>query len=904
MYWQHPYYLFGLWLLPLVAALLVYAHRKRIASARQFADPAMVERLMPPLSGPRPWIKGSLILAGVALLILALARPRFGVYFEKVSQRGVDLYVALDVSRSMDAEDITPSRLERAKFEIRDLLTRLVGDRVGLIVFAGKPVVKVPLTTDYGFFQMVLDSIDTGSAPRGGTMIGDAIRKAMEAMPEQRDRDRVIVLITDGEDHDSYPQEAAEQAGEGGIKIFTVALGNSREGARIPIRDEQRGLQYLKYAGQEHWSKVDDRLLKEIAVNTQGAYIPSAALTEGLGKIYDNHLAKLAQGEIQEEKRKRYREQFQLFVCLGLVLLMIEMAIPSYQRSSQEETRSIPARTSSKVAMVLLCLTGSTRTAWADSPDGSESVDQGIAYYRSGEYQKAVSAFQDADVARPDDPWIAFNLATSYAAQGDSKKAEELFRQAALTRDERLAARCHYNLGTLAAAGAQDLFGEHPDQATMDVRSQGLSLLAEAITHYRDCLHLDSHHADARHNLEVIRLWMKHMQALWEEQDRKKDREEMDLLQFLAVLERKEGNLRDAVRSIAGEPDSPRRRQAILTTATDQRQLQEEIEPLKQKIVEALQPSQTQGNPSPSPPPAGNSMKDGIEILHSLADQAANAMLAAADSLDAADFQKTSQEQDQSLKNLDQIYLGVVPFPTLVERAIDRQQGLIEQVTPAADPANQSEEEVATNMESDLDLDELAWNQEFLTGWAHVLGPKAAHQLKQLDTMPDSAAGPGSVPGIPQPPGTDPEAAKQQLDGLKQSIERAIELGPKVESLSSDAVVALREKKIENALPNQKEALKLLKEIAEPLPKQDKKQQEEQQPNQEEQKKQDAKNQADQKQQQEDNQKQKAQRQRDLSKQQAESLMRKVRERQQERKEQEQQLQKYLAKPGEVEKDW
>lgn len=331
MYWENPGVLLLLWILPLVAGLLVYAHRKRLAAASRFADPAMVARLMPPLRGPRPWIKAAAVLLGLGLLIVAGARPRFGVYFEKVTQRGADVFLLLDVSRSMTAEDVAPNRLERAKSDIRDLLSRLVGDRVGLVVFAGKPVVKVPLTTDQGFFLSVLDEVDVRSAPRGGTLIGDAIRRAMEAMPERRDRDQALVLITDGEDQESYPEDAAKQAAERGIKIFCVGLGDSREGARIPLR-ESSGLSYLRYQGQEHWSKVNDDLLKELALLTNGAYIPAGTKAYDLGQVYEEHLAGLTRGQVQEDKRKRYREQFQLFVCLGVALLLLEMAIPSHCR--------------------------------------------------------------------------------------------------------------------------------------------------------------------------------------------------------------------------------------------------------------------------------------------------------------------------------------------------------------------------------------------------------------------------------------------------------------------------------------------------------------------------------------------------------------------------------------------
>jgi len=345
--WGNLHVLLGLWILPVVAGLLVYAHRKRVATARRFADPTMVRRLMPPLGSWRPWGKGALVLLALGCLIVAAARPRFGVYFEQISQRGVDLFVLLDVSRSMTAEDVAPNRLERAKSDIRDLLRRLSGDRVGLIAFAGKAVLKVPLTTDQGFFRTVLDEIDVQSSPRGGTLIGDAIRKGLVAMPRRRDRDQVMVLVTDGEDHDSFPLEAARQAAERGVKIFTVGLGDSREGARIPIRDPATGLRYLKHNDQEVWSRVDQRLLKEIAIDTGGVYIPVGTQAypkgEDLGTLVQKHVAGLTRGEIRAQKRKRYRERFQLFVCLGVALLLAEMATPSYHRptvaaASREDT--------------------------------------------------------------------------------------------------------------------------------------------------------------------------------------------------------------------------------------------------------------------------------------------------------------------------------------------------------------------------------------------------------------------------------------------------------------------------------------------------------------------------------------------------------------------------------------
>ncbi len=332
MYFESPQLLLVLWLLPVVAGLVVYARSKQIAAATQFVGSVMQGRLLPVLTATRTLIKTGILLIGLGLLVFAAARPRWGVYFEDVQTRGVDMFVLLDVSRSMLAEDVAPNRLERAKSDIRDLLQYLEGDRVGLIAFAGAAVVQTPLTTDQGFFQIVLEDTDPDSAPRGGSLIGDAIRKALESMEQRHDRDQVLVLITDGEDHDSFPEEAAKAAAERNVKVICVGLGDTDEGMRIPMRDESGGLSYMKHDGQEVWSKMDEKLLKEIALTTGGAYIPAKTRAYDLGQVYEQHLSGLTRGEINAEKRKRYRERFQMFVVLGIAALLIEMVIPRYPR--------------------------------------------------------------------------------------------------------------------------------------------------------------------------------------------------------------------------------------------------------------------------------------------------------------------------------------------------------------------------------------------------------------------------------------------------------------------------------------------------------------------------------------------------------------------------------------------
>lgn len=340
MNWGFPTALFALWLVPLIGFLTIRAHVKRRNAATTFVDPAMVTRLMPRFSLARAWCKAVLLMAALSLLIVAAARPRFGTYFEEMSARGVDLFVVLDVSRSMLAEDVKPNRLERARSDVLDLLTKLEGDRVGLIVFAGAAVMKVPLTTDQGFYKMILEEVDSSSAPRGGTLIGDAIRKALESMEPRVDRDQAIVLITDGGDQDSFPKEAAKEAAERGVRVIAIGLGDVGEGARIPKRNDDGGLSFVQHEGQEIWSKMDEQLLKDIAATTNGAYVPAQTLSYDLGQIYDDQLARLTQGEINAEKRKRFKERFQWFGGLGLIFLLLEMLIPAYAKPTEQTMES------------------------------------------------------------------------------------------------------------------------------------------------------------------------------------------------------------------------------------------------------------------------------------------------------------------------------------------------------------------------------------------------------------------------------------------------------------------------------------------------------------------------------------------------------------------------------------
>ncbi|MFZ1934057.1 MAG: VWA domain-containing protein [Thermoguttaceae bacterium] len=921
---EHPTVLQLLWLLPGVTVLLVYAQRKRAAAARRFVEDTMVARLMPRFGGPRPWIRGTLIVLALTLLIVAAARPQFRVYYEKVEQRGVDCFVLLDVSRSMLAEDVAPNRLERAKSDIRDLLKTLAGDRVGLIVFAGKPVLKVPLTTDEGFFNEVLDEVDPHSAPRGGTLIGDAIRKALDSLPERGDRDQVLVLLTDGEDQESFPIEAAKRAADRGVKIFTVGLGDSAEGARIPVRDSSGNVQYIKEEGKEHWSKADQGVLRQIALTTGGAHIPAGTLAYDLGQIYEEHLAGLARGANgPDAKRKLYYEQYQIFLALGMILLMAEVLIPAYPSARRPRTFAavVPLLA---FALTFAAPTAYTSPALASSGSAAGKVREGIEAFRGGDFKTASKAFSEADKTLPKELRIAFDRGCAYAAQGENDKAAEQFLAAATASDRRLAAAAHYNLGCVTIAKAKARFGKHPEEATEEVRKEGGETLLQAADHLRDCLAIAPQHADARYNLESIRLWLKHIDEVWRQRDREKARREMDMLQFLQMLEAKQRELRADSRAMSGEPDSPRQREALRGDEALQHSLAEELEPLKQKLHAALSGAAQQPAVGGAPPPPPNpDVQKALPLLDGLLDELHGEMTAAADSLAARRPAEAVRPQTAAVEKLDSPFVALAPFVSLVQKGIAAEEGLIEQSKQATMSTKDTKEtkkiagkgEKKQKGKGEADWAEAAWNQRFISGYGRVLAVKAKHELEQMAKVP---AGP-TASSAPQP-GTPPNAqptAEQQKE-LKRALQAGVDLGPKVEALSDRAAAALDAAKPADALPPQEEALKLLQEM---LPKDKKKDQEKKDQEKKDQEKKDKdkkdqekknqdkdkkdKQKQDQKKDRQKDQKQAGQPQKqDVSKEKAEAALRRVRQRQQERREMEKALLEKLYRPDKVDKDW
>jgi len=313
-----------LWLVLAAALLLAWAIRARRRGLALFAEARLLASLAPQASLPRHVLQGLLRVAALMLLVGALIDPRWGVRYEDVKRRGIDIMFVVDVSRSMLAQDVQPNRLERAKQFVADTVEVLAGDRVGLITFAGVPAVKCPLTIDYGAFRLSLQELSTESSSRGGSLLGDALRLAGESFTEESKDFKCVIVLSDGEDQESYPVEAAQALlEENNLRTFTVGIGDAREGARIPLPSGETG-GFVTYQGQQVWSKMNPDVLRDTALAGGGAFVPAGTGVVNMADLYEQKIATSGGETTQTSRIKLYEPRFQWPAGAALVLLLIE----------------------------------------------------------------------------------------------------------------------------------------------------------------------------------------------------------------------------------------------------------------------------------------------------------------------------------------------------------------------------------------------------------------------------------------------------------------------------------------------------------------------------------------------------------------------------------------------------
>lgn len=470
-------------LLALVPALVLFnawAFRRKDARLARFAAASALPRLVRAVSRQRQMGKAMMLVACVGLVSLALTGPRLGYHWEEIATRGRDIVLAVDVSRSMLAEDVSPSRLERAKRKVVDLLKLFEGDRVGLVAFAGRAYVQCPLTLDYGALETLLQSLDPDSVSVPGTALGDAIDRSLEALGDKDRATRAIVLLTDGESFDGDPMAAATRAKERGVRVYALGIGKD---SGAPLRLPDGGFK-KDASGNVILTKLDEKTLERVASVTGGELVRSVSSDEDIQEIHRHFQDAGPDRELKGGRRRLYEERYQWPLFFALLLLILEALLPEGPGDRVPLRSGLAFLRGRRAAatVVLLALLG--LPAGATAASASAEAARGAEAYGKGDYETALKHYLSAQVEDPGNPAIRYDLASTYYKLGRYAEAEKLFGAGAAERDAALSAKSRYNLGNT-------LFRE--------------GKLEDAAREYEEALRHSPQDDDAKHNLEVAR---------------------------------------------------------------------------------------------------------------------------------------------------------------------------------------------------------------------------------------------------------------------------------------------------------------------------------------------------------------------------------------------------------------
>jgi Ca-activated chloride channel family protein len=482
-----PGWFWGLLLVPLLAFLFFRAERRSARRLREFVSERLLGNLARTVDRRRRKFRFALMLLGVALVITALAKPRVGYIYEDVKRKGLDLILAADTSRSMLSNDVAPSRLQRVKLAAQDLLGELRGDRVGLVAFAGRAFLQAPLTIDYEGAVEAINDLDTSTIPEGGTNISAAIDLAVQTYGKSAIGNRALIIFTDGEELSGDAVKTAKAAADAGVRIFTVGVGTA-EGSLIPITGDGGGTAFVKDSnGQVVKSKLDEKRLKEIAEATGGFYIHLEDGPRTMKQLFEEGLAKMQAGDIDERLSRRPIERYQW--PLGAALFVFGAAF--LLRERKRERASVPvAMEMRRVAAAATVILLSSVTCFAAAP--------GLDAYRNNNYRDAYQQFEEALKAHPNThaaDRIEFDAGAAAFRLGDYSKALEWFSRSLLSKDKSLQEKSHYNIGRTLE--------ERADRA--ETTEKALRDLHNAESHYEEALKLDPNDEWAKASLEEVR---------------------------------------------------------------------------------------------------------------------------------------------------------------------------------------------------------------------------------------------------------------------------------------------------------------------------------------------------------------------------------------------------------------
>lgn len=486
-------------MLTVLGLFLIWAWRTRQRLLTQFIQARLLDQLSATVSKPRQKARLVLLFSGIAFIALALARPQWGMAWEETRQRGLDIVVAIDTSRSMLANDIAPNRLTRAKLAALDLMREAKSDRLGLVAFAGTAFLQCPLTLDDEAFRQSIEAIDTTIIPQGGSALSQAITTALTAFANEEDNYKVLVIFTDGEDHEAGAVEAAREAAGKGLRIFSVGVGTA-EGELLRVTGPNNTSEFLKDdAGNAVKSRLNEGLLREIASAANGFYLPLRG-ADVVETLYERGLAPLPKSELATKFVRRFHERFQWPLAAGILFLTAEMLLSDRRRQTSQAMKNQPTRKVSG-AVAAACFFGVCLSAVA-SP-GSARKD-----FEAGRYRESLEEYRRLAEEKPGDVRLRYNAGASAYRAGAYDQATEHFSAALRAEDVKLQQQAYYNLGnTLYRAGeeSQDLRGKQ-------------TAWEQAVQHYDASLKLLPEDSDAKHNLEVVRKKLEELKKQQEQQ--------------------------------------------------------------------------------------------------------------------------------------------------------------------------------------------------------------------------------------------------------------------------------------------------------------------------------------------------------------------------------------------------
>jgi len=479
-----------LWFLLLICPLLIaffwWSNGKRRRLISQFVQSRLLASLTVGVSARRQTIKNSLLVITVGLLLLALARPHWNHDWQEASQQGLDIVVAVDTSRSMLATDLAPDRLTRTQLAIRDLLLLARTDRLGLVPFAGTAFVQCPLTVDQEAFQQNVNILDVDIIPEPGSDLGAAIDAAVSAFEESEGTFQVIVLFSDGEDHNNRALKAAEAAGKKGIRIFTIGVGTPG-GELLQTKDARGNTSFLRDGeGNVIKSRLNEPLLKELAEAGEGFYLPLSG-PDTVNLLYERGLAPLPRGELAAAKIQRPIDRFQWPLGLAIVLVVIELFISERRRVSRADMKVAAPKPLWQTVLVLLLAAGA---ATASPRSARRAYDQGEYNTALEEYRQLLR--QDADNNR-----LMYNAGAAAYQAGNFDEAVSFFSEAQNdASDLNLQQQAYYNRGNALFRQGESIMGDDRD-ATME-RWQ------RAVEDYESALRLNAADQKAAHNKAYV----------------------------------------------------------------------------------------------------------------------------------------------------------------------------------------------------------------------------------------------------------------------------------------------------------------------------------------------------------------------------------------------------------------